>query len=151
MTSRLVASVAVLIVGGAVSVAAHVVVLPRESIAGAEEQYTVRVPTEGDVATVSVELEIPDGVRVTDVPESVRYTFQLARDSNRVVSITWTQTIAPGQRAEFVFGAQNPDSGEVVWKAHQRFADGTASHWVGAGDDARPASVTNLRPSPTRR
>ena len=142
MRSRLVASVAVLIVGGVVSAAAHVVVLPLESTAGADEQYTVRVPTEGDVATVSVELEIPDGVRVTDVPESVRYTFQLARDSNRVVSITWTQTIAPGERAEFVFGAQNPISD---------LRTATASHWVGAGGDARPASVTNLRPSPTRR
>ncbi len=95
MTSRLVASVAVLIVGGVVSAAAHVVVLPRKSTAGADERYTVRVPTEGEVATVSVELEIPDGVRVTDVPESATYTFQLARDSDRVVSITTVHRAIP--------------------------------------------------------
>ena len=33
---------------------AHVSVRPRESKAGAEERYTVRVPTEGAVATTHV-------------------------------------------------------------------------------------------------
>ena len=43
---------------------AHVTVRPRESKAGATEKYTVRVPTEGKVATTSVEIEIPAGVTV---------------------------------------------------------------------------------------
>jgi len=42
---------------------AHVSIRPRESKPSAEEKYTVRVPTEGQVATVSVELDIPEGSR----------------------------------------------------------------------------------------
>jgi uncharacterized protein YcnI len=37
---------------------AHVSVQPRESKPGAEERYTVRVPTEGAVATTHAVLEI---------------------------------------------------------------------------------------------
>ena len=46
---------------------AHVSVRPRESKAGAEERYTVRVPTEGAVATTHVVLEIPAGLTVLEV------------------------------------------------------------------------------------
>ena len=46
---------------------AHVSVRPRESKPGAEERYTVRVPTEGAVATTQV-LEVPAGVTVLSVP-----------------------------------------------------------------------------------
>ena len=45
---------------------AHVSVRPRESKPGAEERYTVRVPTEGTVATTHVELEIPLSVTVLE-------------------------------------------------------------------------------------
>lgn len=45
---------------------AHVTVRPRESHAGAEERYFVRVPTEGAVATTSVHLEVPEGVTVLE-------------------------------------------------------------------------------------
>ena len=38
---------------------AHVSVRPRESKPDAEERYTVRVPTEGAVATTHVRLEDP--------------------------------------------------------------------------------------------
>src|SRR5262245_32287648 len=46
---------------------AHVTVRPRESKAGATETYTVRVPTEGKVATISVEVEIPRGVTIKTI------------------------------------------------------------------------------------
>ena len=46
---------------------AHVSVRPRVSKAGAEERYTVRVPTEGTVATTHVQLEIPAGLTVLEV------------------------------------------------------------------------------------
>ena len=38
---------------------AHVGVRPREAKPGGDEKYTVRVPTEGQVATTSVFLEYP--------------------------------------------------------------------------------------------
>ena len=54
---------------------AHVSVRPRESKPGAEERYTVRVPSEGAVATMLVVLEIPGDVNVTEVLPAEGATF----------------------------------------------------------------------------
>lgn len=125
--------------------AAHVGVRPRESKAGADEKYTVRVPTEGKVATTSVELEIPAGVTVLEVMKIETATFDIKKDGTRITSITWTKEIPPGQSAEFVFHARNPAEGtSIVWKSHQHYADGTASHWVNAPGERQPAPVTKL-------
>ena len=133
----------VLVLASAV-VHAHVVVLPRESQAGAEQRYTVRVPTEGQVTTTSVELEVPADVTVTEVPTGEGYAVDVRREAGRIVAITWKQDIKPRDAATFVFVARNPRSERVVWKAHQRFADGTSTDWVGEQGDRRPASITKL-------
>lgn len=123
---------------------AHVTVWPRESRASAGERYTVRVPTEGKVTTTSVELEIPTDVMVTGILVGSGYTYETRREGDRIVAITWTQEIKPAEVAEFVFFARNPKSGQIAWKARQRFADGTSADWVGVEGDRRPASVTRL-------
>lgn len=126
-------------------VAAHVGVRPRESTPGAEERYTVRVPTEGTVATTSVRLEVPPGVAVLEVMPVGGATFTTQKAGDRIVAITWTKTIDPKEMAEFAFRARNPESGtEISWKAHQRFADGTVTDWVGPAGTPRPAPVTTL-------
>ena len=125
---------------------AHVTVVPRESQAGAVERYIVRVPTEGQVTTTSVELEVPAGLTVTEVAPGVGYTYDVRRDGNPVVAITWKQDIPPKASAEFVFVARNPAVGQLAWKARQRFADGTRADWVGVEGDRRPASVTKIVP-----
>lgn len=110
---------------------AHVTVAPREAKPGVEQQYTVRVPTEGQVATTSVYLEVPDGVTVVDVPHPEGATHEVKKDGNRIVGITWTKEIPPKQRAEFLFKATNPaSSGQITWKIQQRFADGKVSNWT---------------------
>ena len=123
---------------------AHVTVLPRESHAGMEQRYTVRVPTEGQIATTSVELEVPAGVVVTQVVAGEGYTFDTRKEGDRIVAITWTKEIPPKQSAEFAFIARNPNAAEIAWKARQRFSDGTSADWVGVQGDRRPASVTKL-------
>jgi uncharacterized protein YcnI len=123
---------------------AHVSVRPRESKAGAEERYTVRVPTEGTVATTHVQLEIPAGLTVLEVLPHDGATFETAKQGDRITAITWKKEIPPKQSAEFVFRARNPTSGDLVWKAHQHFSDGTAADWVGVAGEKRPASVTKL-------
>lgn len=123
---------------------AHVTVWPRESQAGVGERYTVRVPTEGQVATTSVELEVPADVTVTGILVGSGYSYEARRDGTRIVAITWKQEIKPAEVAEFVFFARNPASGQIAWKARQRFADGTSADWVGVEGDRRPASVTRL-------
>jgi uncharacterized protein YcnI len=123
---------------------AHVTVRPRESAPGAQEKYTVRVPTEGAVATVKLELEIPEGVTVVDVPHPEGATHDVKKANGRITSITWTKEIKPKEAAEFTFTARNPRTGDaLVWKAHQHFADGTSADWIGP-PEKRPASVTKL-------
>ena len=123
---------------------AHVTVWPQQSQAGAGERYTVRVPTEGQVATTSVELEIPTDVAVSAVLVGGGYTYDVRREGNRIVAITWRLEIKPGETGEFVFFARNPKAGQIAWKARQRFADGTSADWVGVEGDRRPAAVTRL-------
>lgn len=110
---------------------AHVSVTPRESKPGAEETYTVRVPTEGLVATTSVFFEVPEGVTVTDVVHPQGATHEVRKDGDRIVAITWTKDIPPKQSAEFVFTARNPAGPQqITWKVQQRFADGKSSNWT---------------------
>jgi uncharacterized protein YcnI len=132
------------------AVHAHVTVWPRDSRPGAYEKYVVRVPTEGKVATASVELTIPDGVTIVSMAAPSGFTYELKRTAERVTSILWSMAIAPGEFAEFAFMARNPkDQREITWKATQRFADGTRTEWSGPRGDKHPASVTTLQPNAT--
>ena len=123
---------------------AHVSVRPRESKPGAEERYTVRVPTEGTVATTHVMLEIPSDLEVIEVLPADGATYETTKQGARISSITWKKDIPPKSAAEFVLRARNPATGEIVWKAHQHFSDGTVADWAGPAGDRRPAAVTKL-------
>ncbi len=121
---------------------AHVRVQPGESQAGATQKYTVSVPTEGDVATNWIELEVPAGVSVI----SVEGPAETKKVGERTVSILWRTEIAPGQSREFVFVAVNPSgTQEISWKAHQHFVDGSSAEWIESPGSRRPASTTALR------
>ena len=142
--TRLVLSALAGLLMGAHPAWAHVTVAPRESRPGISERYTVRVPTEGKVATVEVELEIPEGITISP-QASTGWTHTLKRTGDRVTSIIWTTDIKPGEFAELGFIGRNPKAGEsIVWKAHQRYSDGTASHWVGEPGTRSPAPITTL-------
>jgi uncharacterized protein YcnI len=140
---RLLVAIAV-VVGGSI-VSAHVTVWPQESRPGGSERYTVRVPTEGKVTTTSIELEVPAGVMVSGVLVGAGYTYEVRRENDRIIAITWKQDIKPAEYGEFVFFARNPKAAQIAWKVHQRYADGTSADWVGVEGDRRPASVTKLR------
>ena len=138
-------AMATLLLGLPALAAAHVGVRPRESKPGAEERYTVRVPTEGAVTTTSVRLNIPDGVTVLEVEKYGSETFEVTKQGDRIVAITWKRNIPPKESAEFFFRARNPQSGsEIAWKAHQHFADGTHTAWVEPAGGKRPGPVTKL-------
>jgi uncharacterized protein YcnI len=125
---------------------AHVVVTPRESPAGAEQIYTVRVPTEGTVSTTSIELDIPAGLHVMHVATGEGFTSEARKEKDRIVAITWKRQIEPKAFALFTFTAHNPSSGALQWKAHQTFADGSVRHWIGEPGSKEPASVTKIVP-----
>ena len=121
-------------------------VWPRESRPGAHEKYTVRVPTEGKVATSSIEVFVPEGVTVVSLAAPAGYTYDLRRTGDRITSILFSMRIEPGEFAEFSFLARNPkEPADLAWKATQRFTDGTSTEWTGPRGDKHPASVTTLR------
>src|SRR5829696_6107430 len=130
---------------------AHITIAPLQSMAGATEKYVLRVPTESKVATVAAELEVPDGVMVEAVAVPAGWKHEIKRQGDRIVAITWTMDIPPGEFAEFAFVARNPrDKTELVWTLRQRFADGTVSDWTKGPNGIRPTAVTKLAPRPAQ-
>lgn len=130
---------------------AHITISPLQSMAGATEKYVLRVPSEGKVATVAAELEVPEGVVVEAVAVPAGWKHEIKREKDRIVAITWTMNIPPGEFAEFAFVARNPrDKTEVVWTLRQRFADGTVSDWTKGPNGIRPTSMTKLTPRPAQ-
>ena len=129
---------------------AHVTVSPESSHGGTVERYTIRVPTEGKVTTTAVDLEVPPDVTITGIVVTGSFAYDARREGDRIVGITWKLDVQPGEVAEFVFFARNPASGQIQWKARQKFADGTSADWIGVEGDRRPASVTRLTVPPRR-
>ena len=124
---------------------AHVTVAPRESTLGRNQVYTVRVPAEGGRATSQTVLQIPDGVTVSLVKAVPGLKFDVKREDDRIVQITWTMDVHPGSYAEFQFIARNPEEGtDLTWKARALHPDGTSTDWVNPRGEPRPASVTSL-------
>lgn len=136
---------ALLLVAAAAS--AHVTVWPAESQAGANERYVLRVPSEGALATTSVELEVPFGVTILLMGAPAGWTYELRRDGDRVTAIVWTMNILPGEFAEFPFIARNPNATEIVWRAYQHLEDGTVVEFTGRRGDPTPSPVTRLLPA----
>ncbi len=134
-----------LILLAATAAQAHVKIRPAESKSGATETYTIVVPTEGKVATTSIELEAPSDVEIVSIESSPREM----RTSGDHTSITWATLIAPGEHREFRIVAKNPATGgQIAWTAHQHFADGTVTDWIETpGPGARrPGPLTKLVP-----
>jgi len=128
---RLMSVVGVLVVATVAVVVAHVTIGPAESRNGANERYTVRVPTEGQVTTVGVDLDVPEGVTVSGVLATAGWTAELLREGDRTIGVRWSVQIPPRQFGELVFTARNPREGtEINWKVAQRFEDGTSREWT---------------------
>jgi ketosteroid isomerase-like protein/uncharacterized protein YcnI len=135
----------ILALGLAGSASAHVTLRPAESRPGIEQGYTVRVPTEGQVATTSVELEVPEGVTIIDVPTPEGAKHDVRRSGERIVAIAWTKDIPPKQSAQFVFVARNPQTGErITWNVQQRFADGSSRAWTPGTKLSLTAAATGM-------
>ena len=128
---------------------AHVTIQPRESMHGATQRYTVRIPTEGEVATVGVEMEVPEGVIVEVLQTPMGWTYDVVRADDRIVSISWQVDVKPHEFLEVGFVARNPRRGaEIVWTLRQIFADGTVTDWTNGPNGIRPTAVTRLTPRP---
>jgi uncharacterized protein YcnI len=148
MTRTLQAAAAAVVFLFPMVVHAHVSITPRQSTTGATEKYTIRIPTEGKVATTGAEIEFPAGVIVEVIQAPSGWKYELKRQDDRIVSMSIQADVKPGEFIEVGFVARNPRNGErIVWTLRQRFADGTVTDWTNGPNGIRPTAVTQLMPS----
>jgi periplasmic copper chaperone A len=138
---------------------AHVTVQPDTATAGGFTRLDVRVPSERDVATTKVELQLPDGfaeaswepvpgwkVNVTKakLPQPVKTDD--GEVTEEVEQITWSGgSIPPGAFQDFGLSVQIPDKGgKLTFKALQTYADGHVVRWIGPQDSDNPAPTVDV-------
>jgi uncharacterized protein YcnI len=142
-------SIVLLLAASAVtSLSAHVMVSPPQSTAGAVQKYELRVHNEAKAAVTSIDLEIPDGVTVTEVAKRPAGTFTTKMTGNRITVITWAIDVQPTKYVALPFTAQNPDGAtEVRWTMHEHLADGSVVDWSDKPGSKQKGSVTKLAAS----
>lgn len=121
---------------------AHVDVLPTEAVAGAAERFTIRVPSERDVDTVSVRVEFPQQITVYSVKPSPGWTVQtLLRPDGRTRAVLFSGgRISPGQFMEFDVLGTPFEEGTAVWRSFQRYRDGVVKRWTGPPEEPGAAA-----------
>lgn len=132
---------------------AHVTVLPNESTQGKYEVFTLRVPTEKEIATVKVEVKFPAGVTVSRFEPKFGWKYDVTKDgSGKITSVVWTATGEGFGATEFgefkMSGKVENDAKDLSWKAYQTYKDGSVVEWVGAEGSDKPASVTKIKAAP---
>jgi uncharacterized protein YcnI len=143
---RLVALSVFLTLAVASVASAHVRVVPEEVPAGSFEVLTVRVPTEKDIPTTEVRVEIPEGFTISRVEPVPGWTYELEEEAGVVRAITWSGgEIGATEFQQFNIQGQTPEEpGEYPWSAFQTYEDGTVVEWTGPEDSEEPASVLSV-------
>ena len=150
------AIIPVILLAGAQSASAHVIVQPGQVNVATDQTFSVSVPNEKAVAVTGLTLTIPASLQ--EVSPTVEPGWKITTksgtgsDANSIVEIDWSNgSIPAGQGEIFTFTAQAPAAaGEIDWKAVQTYADGTVVNWTedpktaGSGDTATPFSVTKV-------
>jgi uncharacterized protein YcnI len=132
---RVVAAIAVALALSAVPAAAHVDVLPAEVPAGEASELTVRVPTERDVPTTAVRLEIPAGVTVFSVGvPPPGWSVRVVQGSDGVAkAVVWSGgRIGVGRHQDFTLLATPSEPGATLWPSFQTYGDGIVKPWTTA-------------------
>jgi uncharacterized protein YcnI len=132
---------------------AHVTVKPSQVSVAVYQTFTMGVPSEKELATISLRLVIPDGVESIMPTVKPGWDINLKKEGDKVTEITWSGGQIPSeQRDEFSFSAQAPaNESTLVWKAYQTYADGTVISWdqspeqeVSGEDSKTPYSQTKV-------
>jgi uncharacterized protein YcnI len=125
---------------------AHVRVLPEEVPAGSFEVFTVRVPTEKEVPTTAVRVEVPEGFTISRVQPVPGWDYELEEEGGAVSAITWSGgEIGATEFQQFDVQGQTPDEpGDYPWSAFQTYEDGEVVAWAGPEDSEEPASVVRV-------
>jgi len=126
---------------------AHIRIAPTESVPGAREKYTMRVPNEKQVATIRVEGELPAGLQMYDFEFKPGWKIDFKKDDNgKIVGATWTGKIVPYEFVEFGMLGINPkEDTSLVWKFVQYYEDGSKEEFTGPVGSRLPSPVTTLK------
>jgi uncharacterized protein YcnI len=125
---------------------AHVVVSPEVVTAGDYETLTVSAPTEKEIPTTKIRVEVPEGFLLSGVQPVPGWEHAFQEDGGVVRAVTFSGgEIRPQEFQQFLLQAQAPEQpGEYPWKAFQTYEDGSVVEWVGAPDSEEPASVIEV-------
>jgi uncharacterized protein YcnI len=125
---------------------AHVVVSPEEVTASDYETLTVSVPTEKDIPTTKIRVEVPEGFLLSGVQPVPGWEHTFEEKGGVVTAVTFSGgEIRPREFQQFLVQAQAPDKpGEYPWKAFQTYEDGSVVEWTGPPDSEEPASVVEV-------
>ena len=125
---------------------AHVRVLPEEVPADSYEVLTVRVPTEKDIPTTQVRVEVPEGFTVLGVQPVPGWDHEFEENAGVIEAITWSGgEIGPQEFQQFAVQAKTPENtGKFAWNAFQTYEDGSVVEWIGSEDAEEPASVVTV-------
>lgn len=125
---------------------AHVVVSPEEVPAGDYQKLTVSVPTEREVPTTDVRVEVSDGFEVLGVRPEPGWTYDFEEDAGIITAITWSGgEIEPREFQEFTIQTRTPDEGgEFAWNAFQTYENGEVVEWTGPEGSEEEASVVTV-------
>jgi uncharacterized protein YcnI len=125
---------------------AHVVVSPEVVTAGDYETLTVSVPTEKEVPTTKIRVEVPEGFLLSGVQPVPGWEHAFEEDGGVVTAVTFSGgEIRPQEFQQFLLQAQAPEEpGNYSWKAFQTYEDGSVVEWTGAPDSEEPASAVEV-------
>jgi uncharacterized protein YcnI len=125
---------------------AHVVVSPEVVTAGDYETLTVSVPTEKEIPTTKIRVEVPEGFLLSGVQPVPGWEHTFQEDGGVVTAVTFSGgEIRPQEFQQFLVQAQAPEKpGKYSWKAFQTYEDGSVVEWTGAPDSEEPASEVEV-------
>ncbi|MBC1626456.1 DUF1775 domain-containing protein [Listeria welshimeri] len=124
---------------------AHVSVSPNESTVKSWETYTMKVPSEKEMASKKIVLKIAKGVSFESYEPVPGWTTTVDKKNGTVTWQTEGNGIEKGQFQRFSFIAKNPsEEGDVAWNAYQYYEDGSIVEWVGAEDSETPHATTKV-------
>jgi uncharacterized protein YcnI len=125
---------------------AHVVVSPEEVTAGDYETLTVSVPTEKEVPTTQIRVEVPEGFLLSGVQPVPGWEHAFEEDGGIVTAVTFSGgEIGPQEFQQFLVQAKAPEEpGGYPWKATQTYENGNVVEWTSPPDAEEPASVVEV-------
>jgi uncharacterized protein YcnI len=125
----------------------HIRIAPTESVAGAREKYTMRVPNEKKVPCSKIEGEFPVGLDIYDFEFKPGWKIEFKKnDKGKIIGATWTGTMQPYEFEEFGMLGINPkEAQDMVWKFVQYYDDGTKEEFTGPVGSRLPSPVVTLK------